>query len=444
MSGSAPISARDFAKLIAPLGPFEAAPHLAVAVSGGRDSLALCLLAEDWARAQDGRITALTVDHRLRQGSAAEAAQVGGWLGARSIAHEILVRKGPAPKTGVQDFARTARIDLLEDWCIANRVLHLLLAHHQNDQAETVLIRLAAHSGPDGLAGMAAVTESRGVRRLRPLLDVPRGRLQATLEAAGHPWIDDPSNRDTAHQRIRIRQRLADGPLQPAALADAARELGIHRAKTEREVFDLLARSVSLHDAGFAWLKPDILADARKPTALRALGRLVTTLSGALYTPRQEKLERLLERLRTGDIAGGRTLHGCRIAPRKRAPTSPGLLVARELRAIAPETFLEPGESRLWDGRYRVTVPADFPVPVRVMALGRLEPALPRGKTSGTSLPRLAHAALPVLVSPEQCLYVPHLGLGLGRSFLADRPIVRYAPRNPLTTAGFSIVLNSS
>src|SRR5271163_603629 len=105
--------------------PFESAPHLAVAVSGGADSLALALLAADWARARGGRITALTVDHGLRPEAAAEAAQVADWLGARGVAHQTLRHEGARPRGDVQAKARTWRYRLLEGWCAQHGVLHL-------------------------------------------------------------------------------------------------------------------------------------------------------------------------------------------------------------------------------------------------------------------------------------------------------------------------------
>ena len=99
----------------------------------------------------------------------------------RRIEHRILRWTGPKPATGVQAAAREARYALLGAWCRDAGVLHLLLAHHLDDQAETVALRQARQSGPDGLAGMAAVRELKGSRLLRPLLSVPKDRLRATL-----------------------------------------------------------------------------------------------------------------------------------------------------------------------------------------------------------------------------------------------------------------------
>ena len=143
-----------FAHKMAALGHFEARHHIAIAVSGGGDSMALVLLADRWARAQGGRVTALTVDHGLRDGSSREAAQVATWLWGLEIAHTILPWTGPKPKTGIQKAAREARYALMSDWCRGQGVLHLALAHNLEDQAETYLMRLGRGSGGDGLAAM--------------------------------------------------------------------------------------------------------------------------------------------------------------------------------------------------------------------------------------------------------------------------------------------------
>ncbi len=152
---------------MATLGPFEATPALAVAVSGGPDSLALAMLAKAWSDARGGSLVALTVDHGLRPESTGEARQVGRWLKKRGIPQRILRWDGPKPGSALQAEARSARYALLTGWCRARGILHLLLGHQREDQAETVLMRLERGSGPDGLAAMprrAAV--SSGPRKL--------------------------------------------------------------------------------------------------------------------------------------------------------------------------------------------------------------------------------------------------------------------------------------
>ncbi|HEC14169.1 MAG TPA: tRNA lysidine(34) synthetase TilS, partial [Rhodospirillales bacterium] len=153
-----PVSKEEFAALMEAFAPFEAAPHIAVAVSGGPDSMGLCLLCDRWARDRGGWVTALSVDHGLRAASAEEALRVGRWMERLGIAHQTLVWPGDKPSSGIQAAARTARYKLMNGWCRDAGVLHLLLAHHRRDQAETFLMRLGRGSGPDGLAAMPAMT----------------------------------------------------------------------------------------------------------------------------------------------------------------------------------------------------------------------------------------------------------------------------------------------
>ena len=205
---STPVSAVEFNRLMQAFGPFEQRPRLAVAVSGGADSMALCLLAASWAQGLGGSVTALTVDHGLRAAAAAEAAQVGDWLAARGVAHKILCWQGAKPAADLQAAARLARYELLNDWCAQEAVLHLLLAHHQEDQAETLLLRLGRGSGVDGLSAMAPISVTKAGRLLRPLLGISRARLMAGLKAEGQSWIEDPSNEDVRFSRVRWRQLM--------------------------------------------------------------------------------------------------------------------------------------------------------------------------------------------------------------------------------------------
>jgi tRNA(Ile)-lysidine synthase len=214
----------DLAALIAAaLGrPVGADERIAVAVSGGPDSVALLALA---AAAFPGRVMALTVDHRLRAGSAAEAAAVAAQCAARGISQVTLVRDGADFATNMQARARDARYALLGDWCAAHGHGLLLTAHHADDQAETLLMRLNRASGGDGLAGIRPLRQLvPGVMLVRPLL----GQRKAELAAWAQGWqlIDDPANRDPRHDRTAARALLAATPaLDVAALAASAAHL---------------------------------------------------------------------------------------------------------------------------------------------------------------------------------------------------------------------------
>jgi len=309
------LTADVFASSMAPFAPLEAHPVLAVAVSGGRDSLALAFLAQDWARARGGAVVALIVDHGLRTQSAHEAEATRALLVARGIAAEILPWTGAKPKHGLQAAARTARYDLLFDACHRRGILHLLVAHHAGDQAETVAMRAARGSGADGLAGMAALIEHRHARLLRPLLAVTRARLTATLEALGVDWIEDPSNADPRFERVRVRA-AAPAPHDP--------EEGPRRAERERRLADAAVELVEREEEGLAL---DRAAFAGLAAGLQAglLSRMVQTLGGRDHPPRRERLARAIERMCRGTAPGtsGKsqdfTLSRCRLLLRRTA-----------------------------------------------------------------------------------------------------------------------------
>ncbi|WP_135470927.1 tRNA lysidine(34) synthetase TilS, partial [Crenalkalicoccus roseus] len=274
MDRPAPLTDAEFAALMAPLGPFGAAPRLAAGVSGGPHSLALALLADAWARARGGSLLALVADHGLRPGSGAEAEGVAALLAARGIAARLL-RLGLAPGPGLQERARAARQEALLAACREEGRPWLLLGHHRADQAETLLFRALRGSGPAGLAGMAPAREAAAALVLRPLLGVPPARLEAVLEAAGIAPVRDPSNADPRFARARLRQALGDpggtGPAT-AALAEAAGAFARRRAAREAAVAERLAVAARLHPEGWAEIEPAALgADAVAGAALAAL-----------------------------------------------------------------------------------------------------------------------------------------------------------------------------
>jgi tRNA(Ile)-lysidine synthase len=262
-------------------------PALVLAVSGGPDSTALMVLVARWAKSLKRKPALLvaTVDHGLRAESKAEAAGVSRLARKLGLAHRTLRWTGIKPKTGLQQAARQARYRLLADAARKIGATHIFTAHTLDDQAETVLIRLLRGSGMTGLAAMPRVTNvpgsaEGGIRLLRPLLDIPKLRLIATLKASGIGFADDPSNRDPRFTRARLRglmPALAQEGLDARRLAllarrlkraDTALEAAVDRALTELTTD--LGVTGTFDPAGFARLPDEI--------ALRLLGRALAQL----------------------------------------------------------------------------------------------------------------------------------------------------------------------
>ncbi|MDE2283039.1 MAG: tRNA lysidine(34) synthetase TilS [Hyphomicrobiales bacterium] len=305
----------------------EEVPGLLLAVSGGSDSTALLLLAARWAgrlkkrRKRSPKLLAVTVDHGLRSESAREAKAVGRLARRLGVRHAVVRWRDAKPKTGLQEAARHARYRLLAQAAVRAGCEHVLTAHTLDDQAETVLFRLARGSGLTGLAGMAhalpiPIGEESAVFLVRPLLGVAKVRLVATLRGARVTHSEDPSNRDPRFARTRIRlllAQLAQEGLDARAIARLAARM--RRAETTIE-FVVAAACDAL--APRPWQSP-VVFDAMRfndlpaEVGLRLLGRAVAHV-GNEGPVELGKLELLYEALRKARVPLRRTLAGALVA----------------------------------------------------------------------------------------------------------------------------------
>lgn len=247
---------------------------MGVAVSGGPDSLALLLLAH---AALPGRIAAATVDHQLRAESADEAAMVAGLCAKLEIPHATL--QVDLEDGNVQAQARAARYAALAAWMEREGLGALLTAHHADDQAETLLLRLNRGSGVAGLAGVRARGQVPGTRLslLRPLLGWRRAELARVVGMAGIVAIDDPSNRDDRFDRARVRKAIAGADwLDVPALAASASNLGDADQAIEWAAAREWQEGVSKAPMGLIY-RPQ----APRAVALRVIARVVRELDGA-------------------------------------------------------------------------------------------------------------------------------------------------------------------
>ena len=391
----------------APLSPAEAdallAPLLAygtvvLAVSGGADSTASMLLAASWAaRTPTGpRLVVVSIDHGLRPEAAAESDAVATQARALGLEARVLRWEGPRPATGIQTAARDARYGLLMQIALeaagaaaGPRPAAIATAHTADDQAETLLMRLARGSGVDGLAGIPArgrleQTGADGriesVDILRPLLSVPRARLIATLEAAGITWLDDPSNRDGRFERVRVRQALR--LLEPLgvgreALARTATRMQAARAALDHAVDQLWAATVACpFDATFVEIDRRAVADAPDEVGVRLLRRVLARAGGAGGPAELSAVESACRRLfgnADAAVVPAFTLGGCIVAVEARDARAASLVrVWREPDRAAglPRIGLAPGQDVLWDRRYRASVSVRHPGPVEIGPVG--------------------------------------------------------------------------
>ena len=331
-------------RLIDPTGlfaPLRGAKAVGLAVSGGADSLALMLLAASYATTPEARrrFHVYSVDHGLRPEAQDEVAFVVAEAEKLGFHARPLRWEDEKPQTGIQQAARKARYTLIAEAMDADAVPVLLTAHHLGDQAETVLMRLAHGSGPQGLAAMRPVTAIDGMTLLRPLLGITRDSLLALLRQEGQDWIEDPSNGDPRYERVRARRLLAaTAPLglTPQRLAHLARRSARAADALDTLTAERFAALAILAD-GTVTLDADGFAAQPEDIRLRCLARAVR-LVGAPAPLRLARLETLqdavMNALGTG-AALRRTLGGAAVlvargrirlapeAPRRRGRTPP-------------------------------------------------------------------------------------------------------------------------
>lgn len=324
---------------------FPAGVTIGVALSGGGDSTALlhlCLRA-------GFRVEAVTVDHRLRAESAAEAAEVGRWCAVLGIAHEVRVWEHGEVQGNLMDAARRARIGLIRGWAVERGIGVVALGHTRDDQAETVLMGLGRGAGLAGLSGMRREWEEGGLWFYRPLLSAGREELRDWLRAEGVAWVDDPSNENDRFTRVKARKAL--GALAPLGItAERLAEVAGNLARAQEALAAQVEaagrwveeRAGALRFDRRLWEEP---GEVQRQVAVAGL----LWLNGAGYAPRAAEVERMVRALTGGADA---TLAGCRAR---------GGWLMREPRAVGGPVPV----GQVWDGRWIVEGPS-----AEVRALG--------------------------------------------------------------------------
>ena len=413
----------------------ESTPTLAIAVSGGSDSMALVYLAEEWAQQHGGKIIALTVDHGLREESAREAATVHEYLSKDGIDHHILRWDGDKPDSNIQSAAREARYRLLASWCREHHILHLLVAHHLEDQAETMLLRLERGSGIDGLSCMASLTSYQGIRMVRPLLAMRKQALQEYLLSRGKKWVEDPSNLKDDYTRNRIRHCLSlEDDLLTQRLAATASHLGRARASLEMSAAKALVHAARLMPEGYAILSSKAFQDIPEEEGLQALAALLVTISGHEYKPRFQSLQMLYQKIKQDPLIAC-TLWGCAIIPQSQNE----ILICREVSAIEPDKAVEIGQKQCWDGRFSYVLQDDSlseQLSVGALTKEQWRNLRKEDPTVTYSVPNQVILTLPALKALDSVLAIPHIDYYRG-GVSAEAFLCRFQPVSAFTGSPF-------
>ncbi len=389
------VAETQFSDIFSSLSGFK---RLALAVSGGSDSMALLRMVLHWA-ARDTEIFVVTVNHGLRPDAGQEAAHVAAWCASLGIAHKILFWHHGGIATGVQAKARTARYDLMTEWCLQQDIPILLTGHTADDQAETVAMRLERTSSAASLAGIWPERQWNGIRVMRPFLNLRRSDLREFLVSVGQAWVEDPSNANIQFERVRVRQSLG-GELQGFAQQAAKAQLTVTQdcglAKT------WCSAQFVVHHTGFLTLDHSAFASLPEGVADFVVQSMLRLCAPAM--PKAERAERMVlaEWIRKGRMSR-RTLGGAIFVNRKAV-----LVVGREPGRISglPVKIPQSGVA-IWDERFEISAAPGCEI-LPVSALGEL----PRRK----DIPAFVQSGLPALRKDGQIAAIPHLNVGSGVS----------------------------
>lgn len=393
MAREAPLlTAADF---LADLQRLHPAHSYALAVSGGPDSMGLLALAGAAAREKDApHFHVLSVDHGLRAEAKAEIAAVAAACAAFGLPHHTLTADIALRDSDIQHQARLLRYRLMAAWC-ADDAMPLVTAHHICDQAETVAMRLAHGSGPDGLAAMAPsqnlMTDAGSLLVLRPFLDRQPDLLAAAAKAENLSWSDDPSNQNTDFERVRWRQKMpqmAEAGLTVDVLSDLARDMRALRTARDARLHDWLSSYADWHDYGVLTLPRASLLALPEALRMALLGAIVRYFGAHAYKPRRAALAGFVASL-SADDAGATVLGGVLMRWRKKQ-----VFIGRELAALEAQS--PPDKTRIWDGRFDMPTLAEghFVAPLGRQGVQHLRDA---GVSFDKTVPSAYHAVLPAI-----------------------------------------------
>ncbi|MEM6939637.1 MAG: tRNA lysidine(34) synthetase TilS [Pseudomonadota bacterium] len=382
-------------------------PHppkaMGVAVSGGSDSMALLHLLRDFCMAQKVQLHAVTVNHSLRDEAAGEAETVAQHCAQLKVPHDTLVWEGWNGHGNLQEAARDARYKSMAEWAHDHQIDTIAMGHTADDQAETMLMRLARRSGVDGLSGMNMRSLREGINWVRPLLRSRRAILRSYLTERGISWIDDPSNEDARFDRVRIRKALEI--LEPLGVdADVLSEVANHMLEA-RKALDwqtfLASKHIATIEAGAVVLDETILRLQPDEIQRRLMVKAISWVGSAVQPPRMQAVANLMEALRNGQAG---TVCGChvrRIAAR--------IWIFRELNAVQDLTA---ATHMFWDRKWEMVplAPAEHAPDLRVRSLGMdgLEQC-PDWRDTG--LPHVVLLSTPSIWRGDELIAAPHAGV---------------------------------
>ena len=388
----------------------EAAPRFITALSGGPHSTALACLADLYARSHCKDHEAIIVNHNIRPDATEEAVRVRQRMKNLAIASQIITTKDKAPETGVQEWARYQRFAALTKLARQKGAV-VLVAHHQADQAETVLMRLAHGSGVVGLAGMRGLTKRDAVLVARPMLDWHPDSLVDVLGLLGCDYENDSSNHNSQFERVRMREFLRASSVSGSKITDDALRLGrVMRALTDH--LDLISSTIwqaatCLLPSGHAVININRLSDLPHPVWVYRARHLIHQIGGRPYGVSDLAAKELHKRLLAGRNS---TLGGCQFVKSLRRCELGCFYVVRELGRQSETLDVMADDDVIFAGCWRVrTKQAGKLVHAGALAKSDKEAALAVWPADIAKLPFVVRRAIPVIITLDGGVSYPHL-----------------------------------
>lgn len=322
---------------------------IAVAVSGGPDSMALALALKAQEKKYGYILYALHVNHKLRPESDEEAQKVQEWMAQSDIPCIILDWHHPKIKTKIQQAARDSRYELLSNACKAKGIKAVFLAHHKEDQYETILYRLSCATGMDGLAGIPPMSIKNNIPYIRPFLKVSKNDLIQYL--GNHPYIEDPSNKNAAYTRIKFRQAtdyLSSLGLTIESLTEVADKAAKNRILTDEFASQALEKYAEINPLGYAVLTPTLFKETNPEIHARVLENLLMKIGGNTSFLRQKNIKEFIEKNCKNLILKGNSIGNCLVRPYQKK-----WLIIREPKKIVDKKPVS--DSIYWDNRFLIS-----------------------------------------------------------------------------------------
>lgn len=403
---------RDFAATMQRLGGFEKKPLLAIAVSGGADSMALMLLAHTWARAQQGRIIAITVNHGLRPEAATEADLVAHIASKHGIEHHMLTITLKSEQSNLQATARKLRYEALENFCHQHHILHLLTAHHADDQIETLARKCWRNGDVSALLGIPQIRFSKHCRIVRPLLHNKKQELVDWLTHKNIAWAEDASNLKHCYERNRLRHYLSMLPIDHHHTLELSAKAAFTQETTNHLISELAINSIIANSEGYITLSTQNWHMASLDHLFYLIRAILYSLGKEGASPRSKEINNLVRQL-TFKSGGALCLAGLQFISTK----NNDWLVIREMTYCQAPITLSADKTYHWDGRFVVKC-GTLEKPYILAPIGN-EGALQLKKlkiTALANLPRPALLAIPAIWHLDQLCFLPHINMSIGEN----------------------------